>query len=395
MGKFLIIMTGVAAVAAGLVMSRSAAPSVLAERERSATAISEMLAEQYAASGLNDGAQWLAGHSTVPPSHTLEATIDGGRYVVTIEPASRPDQVIVRSTGFVSQPSAGGVGAEIRRVREVVYEFGAAGAGGGGYKLPPFITAAATMNRMFTANGNVTIESAVQGVNASVRTNGSAQANTNNHVTGFLYHADPIHDAGIRSRLMSVFQPNANPDNLPKLQQVPRVEIPWFTPQSFRGISHRQTNGNLFLSGDVMLGTAENPVIWYVDGDLITQGANTVIHGHGVFVVRQNVNINQHLYTSDTVGRESTVGFYMGGTMNINGGLSITGQIIANHDINIGGNSTIRGSITTASGVNFNGGSRLVYREPSAKLLEPFYDLEPADGEAAGGRARPVAYRSW
>lgn len=394
MGKLLIILTGVAALTAGLVMSRSAGPSVMAERGRTATTLSEMLAEQHAASGLNEAAQWLAGHTAVPPPHTIEAEVDGGRYVVTIEPASEQQRVVVRSTGFVAQASAGGVPLEVQRVREVVYEFSASGAGSGGYKLPPFITAAATMNRMFTANGNVTIESVDPTVNASVRTNGSAQANTNNSVSGFLYHGEPIHDAAIRSRLMSVFTPNANPDGLPKLQQVPRVEIPQFTPQAFRSISHRQTNGNLFLSGNVMLGTAENPVIWYVDGDLITQGSNTVIHGHGVFVVRNNVNINQHVYTTDTAGIESTVGFYMGGTMNINGQLSITGQIIANQDINIGGNSTIRGSITTASGVNYNGGSRLIYRRPSIKLLEPFYDLEPAEGEGPTV-PRPVAFRSW
>lgn len=387
MGKMLLLLVAGSALASAVVYTRGAMAS---ERSGSAVVTRQMaraVAEQLSATGLNEAAQWVSTLSAVPATATVfEGTQMGGTYRASVVPNGT--EIAIVSVGTLPG-MAGGTAAHTRSIGFSLTSGTAAAAD----VPPPFMQAALTMERMLTANGGVAVTSESPLVNANVHTNGAGQAGGGSVIQGFLRHAQPIGDAGIRQRLETVLQPNQNPDGLPELQPVGRIEIPEFRAEAHRARATRVVSGNHFVSGTVMLGTRDAPAIILVTGDLTSQGSETTFVGYGILLVAGNVNINQSVRTD--AGTESRLAIYTQGAVNINGQLTLTGQVFANQDVNMTSQSVITGSVTTRSGVNFNGGGRIVYRPASAALTAPVFGRTAGTATSVAARFRARAYTAW
>ena len=387
MGKMLLLLVAASTLAGAVVYTRGATAG---ERSGSAVATRQMaraVAEQLSATGLNEAAQWVSTLSAVPAVTTVfEGAQMGGTYRALAVPNGTGVDIV--SVGTLPGV-AGGAAAHTRSIGFSLASAAAAPA----EVLPPFMQAALTMERMLTANGGVAVTSESPLVNANVHTNGAGQAGGGSVIQGFLRHAQPIGDAGIRQRLEAVILPNQNPDGLPDLQPVGRIEIPEFRAEAHRARATQVVSGNYVVSGTVTLGTRAAPSIILVTGDLTSQGAETRFVGYGILLVAGNVNINQSVRTD--AGSESSLAVYTQGAVNINGQLTLTGQVFSNQDVNMSSQSVITGTVTTRSGVNFNGGGRIVYRPASAALTAPIFGQVAGTAAPAAARFRAKAYAAW
>lgn len=405
MGKYLLLAVLAATVSGGVLLV-SGSQGRGAGRAEASQALASTVALQLAYTGLNESAQWLAAQSAKPgAATTFSGTGDGGTYQVTVTPVASQPRVTVVATGTVARTgiqTPHGTLPSVSRTLESTFELGT-GSGSGtpsGTAPPEFMQAAVTTGQTFTVNGGVRIESGAAGVNANVRTNSGAQANGTNVIQGFLRHAQAINDAGIRSRLTAAFTPVHNPSGDPVLQQTPALTIPQFNAADHQSYAPAATrvSGNLltdqrFPSRVITLGAApDQPVFWYVSGDLTFQGQPVTIQGYGAFLVNGNINFSTQTTVAGAEEGLSSVGFYTSGNINMNSSSVLNGQFLTRQNVNICSSCVLYGSITTPGTVNFNSGGRIVYRRARASLI-PMYPGVPEAAPAAT-RFRPISLRT-
>ena len=245
-----------------------------------------------------------------------------------------------------------------------------------GTSIPPFFQYA------LTSGGNVKVNAGRTGTgrlvvsvepggdpsrNASVFTNGTFKTEVgDNLIAGFGYHRknfklDP-----------SLFQPRYNPTGEPVHKKVPKIAIPSFDAAEFAGRATQTTHGDLSLSGTYTLGTREQPVVWYVDGELKTSGP-VHLSGYGVFLVHDGVEI-KHTVTTDAGVDETTLGIYSNGGIEFQFGQPvIAAQLFTNEEIEIRSPVTIYGSLTTQESVEVSSQLILYYRPASPALARLFW----------------------
>ena len=243
-------------------------------------------------------------------------------------------------------------------------------------QVPPFFQYAVTSGSSIWLGPNADVKASNGSLqNASVFANGqiSLYGGTGGVVEGFGYYGKRTR---VTSNLEGAFQPRYNPTGLSHVQKQEPIAVPAFTPGDYQHLATRTTQGNLALSGHYELGTRENPMIWYVSGQVYTNGPVT-FSGYGIFVVETHVTFN-HGVTAGVDPGESTLGIYAGGQVSIYGqGTEISAQILADDAINFGSTtSTIRGSLTSSGHITLNA-VELEYRPASPVLTEPFW---PSDG---------------
>ncbi|HLA64039.1 MAG TPA: hypothetical protein VK610_06405 [Rhodothermales bacterium] len=384
MGKYLLLLVAAGTLGGNYLLSSDVRSSGAAGRADATQTLASTVALELAYTGFNEAAQWLAAQTAKPASATtFSGTGAGGSYQVTITPVASVQRVTVVATGTVARSNAYSPNralTSVTRTLESTFELGTGSGSGGATAAPEFMQAALTTGQMFTANGGVRIESGTAGINANVRTNSGAQSNGTNVIQGFLYHAQAITDAGIRSRLTANFTPASNPTGATVLQQTAAVTIPQYNASSHASYATAATtvNGNLladqrFPSRTITLGASPStPVFWYVSGDLTFQGAPFTIQGYGAFIVNGNVNFSTQTSVSGAEAGTSSVGFYTSGNINMNASSTLNGQFLTGQNVNICSTCTIYGSITTPGTVNFNSGGRIVHRTARASIM-PMY----------------------
>jgi hypothetical protein len=388
MGKALILIVAASILGGGVVLFGGIQRTVYqADRELSEHE-ARILARYIAQSGLSEArAVVLREPDAFSTTTEVRGRFNGGTYVTTITPGQtggRPSVTLRVDGAFDLGASRGAATHTI----ETTYRLAEGAGGGPSESLPEFWQYGLLMEGALTVNGNVSVLGAPN-VNANVHTNDRIQLNGNNTFEGFGTHVTGAH-SNPGWRLHSSFTPRANPDDLPTVQQVSRVDIPIFDAVEHRYLATRQDQGNLHLSGNVQLGTREDPTIWYVGGDLTINGG-TRLAGYGVFLVRGNINLAGNFQTTNAVGNESNVGFYTSGNVNMNGTVEVHGQFWARQNLNFSGNSRLYGSIVVGGVVNWNGNPTIHYRGPSPALVDPIWpDEDPASGEW-----EPVSYREW
>ena len=238
--------------------------------------------------------------------------------------------------------------------------------------VPPFFHYALTSRgNVKFAGGDVTV--AVDGtdpINASVFTNGHLELEgATNVVHGFGYHAGDVSGEHLAAE---TFRPAYNPTGLTTHQQVDRIEIPAFDARSFSHLATRVDHGDLTLRGDYTLGTRENPVLWYVDGSVRTDG-EVRFSGYGVIYASGDLDFRHSLKTG-TGADESALGLFTENQIKISAdGIEVTGTLFCNGNIEFRGHTRIVGSVTTAGSTEFTHPVEIAYRPASPALTKPFW----------------------
>lgn len=387
MSKYLLILTTAAAIGASYLFSQSVLPARMAETERTTDAINEMLADQLAASGLNEAAEWLEGRITMPTAQEFVGRFSNDHmYVATIQPNGQPNQVVVRARGIIP-----GTSGDVERVREVVYELGAGGSsessesGGQTGVLPIFMQSAIFAGSLAGMNGT-RVNAAIPTANANVQTNSGSTGLNGNTVRGYYYYNSP--NLNQLSWLRPQFQPNSNPNSESTVQHREPVVIPPFNAQSFRNLpgvnvrpqNQQNVNGGTFDLG----GSPGNPTIWYFPQGLNINGAT--FKGYAVLITPEWFNINGIHGVGDSQFTMFARGY------NINGSINLPLYLFSNESMSVN-HLTMTGSIVARNHLNING-SVINHQPPPTDLVSPVFEVEEVDspGEL---KFRAISYRSW
>jgi len=247
-----------------------------------------------------------------------------------------------------------------------------------GLEVPPFFQFAVTSEKKLEIKKQLYIgtEDGSE-TNTNVFTNDDLKVSSDEvQICGFGYY---VGSARPHSQVENAFTPNYNPAGLPVHMNVDPIEIPSFKANDFKDVATIVTDKNLKLRGHYDLGTSENPVIWYVKGNLTTEG-DVTFSGYGIFLVKKDIQI-KHNMTSQDDPEETTIGLYTERSVQFKSeNLNVSAQIFANKQVKPKGNTTIYGSITAGDKVDFSGGPTTIYYRPaSAALTEPFWPVENYD----------------
>jgi len=236
---------------------------------------------------------------------------------------------------------------------------------------PPFMNYAVLSGTNLHLNGNVNItDDNNNNWNANIHTNGSFTMNGNNNIDGFLTYTGTASSTPA-SRLNTNIIPNQNPTGLTNHYQTSNVALPTYNPDSYLSIATDIFMGNKSYSGGITLGTAANPKIIYVSGDLSITGSVT---GYGIFIVKGNVTMNGNVTLTSPDANVSSVGIYSKGNVDINGNVTVKAQIYSDQNINLNGNVDIYGSLTAKYQVNFGGNVDLYYKPVNTQLTKQVWN---------------------
>jgi len=258
---------------------------------------------------------------------------------------------------------------------------------GSASSVPGFLNYAVASGQDFEISGSFDIiDDNNPAWNANVHTNGDMIVSGNGYsVEGFGTYAGSMTSGSGGGKgkgggsVHNNFVPNDNPDGLSSAYQAGEIEIPEFDAESYISIATNVTSGDLNLSGAIDLGTAQNPVIWYIDGDLDFHGSTT---GYGVFIVTGDVYFHGNSNVTSVDPNGSNLAFYSGGSIDIHGNTNVYGQMFAEEDIISHGNFDLYGSMTARGEVDLQGGGTVHYRPANPDLTDPVW--------GTGGPSRAV-----
>ena len=349
------------------------------------------LAREAAINGLNFARQSLADSYT-----GFEYTGDApdGKYHVTATVVG--ELATVRSTGMITDTD----GLPLSHRIIAVYD----GKPGLQYQpaAPDFLQYALISEQTINLGGSVDSEVYLQGeegskLNANIHTNADLTVNGNRvRVEGYGSYFGNV-SASPAGALETSFEPNYAPTEGPAVYQVDdKVEIPVYDAAAYvdkvisNGFNVIEHSGDLALSGVYNYGTRENPTIIHVTGNLSTPGSS-VLNGYVMFMVDGNVSLTGNIVSnnSDYAGPdESSVAFYSGGAMAIDGTIEISAQLYSGGDVSMGGKATIYGGVATLGEAQITGSPKIYYRTPSPALAINWQDVEVINSHL-------VSYSEW
>ncbi|MCX8056638.1 MAG: hypothetical protein N3F03_03380 [Ignavibacteria bacterium] len=248
----------------------------------------------------------------------------------------------------------------VTKISEAYFSIEKMGSGG----LPPFMRYAVLSGRNLNLNGGVTITNAGNGLNANVHVNGNFSMNGNNDIDGFLTYTGSA-QSNPANALNTRITPVSNPTNLPVHFQTQQVNIPDIDPNDIKNKATDIYYGNKSFSGNITLGTKENPKIIYVTGDLSISGNVT---GYGIFVSLGNVIISGNVTINSPDPTVSNIGIYSKNDLIVNGNVTLNAQLYANGNVVLNGNNRIYGNVVSKNSVQMNG-NVTVYYKPANELL--------------------------
>jgi hypothetical protein len=218
------------------------------------------------------------------------------------------------------------------------------------------------------------------------------------YVTGFARHTWNF-ELGRGLSATSIFRPNTNPDNLPLHAPAPAIPMPAPDAQRYRSIATRYTPGDLYLSGDVELGTRMNPVVWFVENDLRTSG-DVTFSGYGVFIMGNGAQFSRNVTAPAGPNGESTVMYYTNNTVVIKDRpATVTGQFYIGDSLQVDQSVTVVGSVAIYNSMRATAGLTIRNRPSSfalTRVLWPPGTGPNSDWSAPGADAIAlVSSREW
>jgi len=263
----------------------------------------------------------------------------------------------------------------------------ATGTGLAGVAVPPFFQYAVTSGGTIWIGDQVTA-AAPAGTrrNASVFANGKIDLyGRGSHIEGFGYYSRKMR---VTDAEEAIFQPRYNPTELPSLQQVDELDVPALPMSDLRRKATRITEGDLVLSGHYELGTQENPLIWYVSGQLHTDGPVS-FSGYGILLVEKHATFYHDVATTEATDA-STLALYTGGQVTFNGPVSLAAQLFVDDHVTFWTpGAKIRGSITATGDVTLDRVT-IEYRPASPALTEPIWGTSSTDAAAYTSSEAPA-----
>ena len=222
-------------------------------------------------------------------------------------------------------------------------------------------------------NGNMTItDDGNNNWNSDVHANGTIILNGNNNLVNgfgtFSGSPSPINNnADIKT-----FIPNQNPDGDPVYQQTAPVKLPNFKAEDYKKYATIIESGNKIIDKNTSLGSKDNPVIYYVNGDL-TVRAGITFTGYGIFVVKGNVKAEGNLLISSPDKSANNLAIYAEGEVHIDNQSTIYAQIISNGNLIFNGNTVLHGLACSTAGIILNGSNNNIYYRPSGANLASIF----------------------
>lgn len=333
--------------------------SAVSYKHVQAKAISESGIE-LAAMKLSQDTNWTAGVSNL--------AMNGGYLKVKVASYPAKGNRIITSIGTFKD-AAGNVIAKDSSVVTLLT------------KLPPvddtpgFMKNALTSESSIAISGSSTIQDDGNTMwNANIHANGNYSMEGSATVEGFVTHNGTA-TSQPASALNNHIIPNQNPNHLATHSQVPKLTIPPFNADDYKSKAAVITNGSLTKSGNTILGTKSNPMIWYVSGDLTLSGTVT---GYGIFIVEGNINLSGSVTINAVDPNGNSLALYSHGDVNVGGGSSVNAQLYSDKNINFNGSADLHG-LATARGSFYFGGSVNVYYRPSVgELTAPVWNVSGA-----------------
>lgn len=237
------------------------------------------------------------------------------------------------------------------------------------------------VNYNWNSNGNCHVVAEDGSMNADVHLNQSGNFNgvkqNNPLVEGFLTYSGSQPNWNPSSREPSDFlAPNSNPENLDVMRSVSAIEFPEFNPDDYKDIATQVHETNLTLSGNQSYGTADNPEIVYVGGDLHISGT---VDGYAVFVVSTNAHITGNVTLVSGDNSKSHLAIYTGGDLVLTGNAEVYGQCYVKGNLIANGNPDIYGQVLVDGDFNENGHVMIHYRPANVELVEDIFACEGND----------------
>jgi len=429
MGNYSVILSlGAAVVVAALVLAGMRSTSAADEVTNDYTY--KVLAREGSATGLGlvvgklarDTSSWaddpsIYGINNVAYGST-EFTVE---VLANYAPTVRTGKCNIDTVDVVSTA----VSSDRQHVIEATYVRTCRDAGG-----DPGATVAIASDQMFHINGESAVYSSDATQNANIHSNDVLYVDGEPEVEGYGTY---VADAECGS--CDGFQPNDDWNGSdPNVFQGDYIDIPefvaadWWPRRTF-------AEGSVSLGGDVIdftnyqgitgYGTADNPFIWYIQGDLQIDGDVRFL-GHVMVVVEGHMHIESDVtlltsvpaatedpppstiddpnkdemreWIADYVTSDITVGIYVEGSkdddpdeagIHINSNAVIAGHLFANHKIHVNGDATIIGGMVTKDIMHFNGKNVTWYTG-----LNESVDIRGSDITLPEG-IRMIAYAEW
>ncbi len=235
--------------------------------------------------------------------------------------------------------------------------------------VPPFMQNAITSGSNVNLSGNVTVKHIGNTQNANIHANGNFNMTGNNQIYGFVKYTGTA-TSSPPNALNTRITPISNPENLPVHSQTSPIQIPTITPENYLSIASDIYYGNASFSGNLTLGTKENPKIIFVTGNLNLSGN---ISGYGIFIVMGTTNISGNVTISTPDENFNNVGIFSGGNINLSGNVTVNAQMFSNSTVNISGNVRLIGSLTSRGVVSVSGSTEILYKPTNSALTRPIF----------------------
>jgi hypothetical protein len=341
----------------------------------------EVVAREIALSGLADAESALlpgiSRSTTYSGARTFARSVAGGSYSATITTAGVTHTI--RSAGTIN-----GHTATVNRVYQAEL-------------VPGFMGRAGMVRGNFEARNDLTMTSSDPERNADLQTNSNfTLAGGTTNLAGFGLYGNNLTISNGQTAAQA-FRPQYNPTGLPVAQRVPPVPFPTFVAATYLPLADRVHYGELRLNGNITLGTREDPLIWYVDGTVVTTGPVTV-SGYGVFIVTRNLYFGHNVLPAVSA-EESMMGLYVQGNIEVQApSLTLTGQMYAHGNILTMSNTRLRGSFATYGNLQMGGPFLVEYVPASSSLTELFWPQVVGgvvNSTAVAAGVKVTSYREW
>ncbi len=316
-------------------------------------------AKNYAKSGVEFAIRYLSDDTTWTGT---TKQLEGGKVVITADTTSSKfyKGPSMNLTGARLITSTGVVGNDSVTIRTVVQL-----PSSNTNNTPGFMNYALASGEGIDLDGNVKITDDNNNQwNANVHSNGDFEMEGNSSIDGFVTYVSEAEGN------LSKIKPNQNPNNLPSYSKVSPITIPTFDPDQYKSKATQIYLEDKSFSGNISLGTKENPQIIYVGGDLTLNGN---ISGYGVFIVKGDIKINGNVNIDAQDPNGSNLGLYTAKDLKVSGNINVKAQIFTGGKAELKGNSKIYGSLTAKKEIDLEGNANIYYRPATSALTTPFW----------------------
>ncbi len=213
-------------------------------------------------------------------------------------------------------------------------------------------------------------------------------------VGGFGYYGESVSSTATAS---DVFKPRYNPMGITAYQRVPAIHIPQFSAMDYVPVASRSSK-TVTLRGNYALGTADAPMIWFIDGDIRTAGPVT-FSGYGVLVATGAVDLKHDI--SAPSGAEATVGIFADKRIDATTkNIALAALLYSADEVCIEEGVKLLGNVTAAGRLELKKDAIVRYQPTSASLQDALSIGETPFGKFLAGVGRqdgfnPGEYRGY